>query len=110
MSSSSSSTTPIAEGKKIELDSVGSLASTTEEATAAAAATGAAVADKSSLAKQPDMGEIKAAPDADAGQWIKGYDNQTVMLAAGGLLLLFVLMKKSGGNSAQTQYIPMPFR
>jgi hypothetical protein len=107
MSSSSSSTTPIAEGKKIELDTVGSLASTTEATDAATAATGAAVADKSSLAKQPDMGEIKAAP-ADAGQWIKGYDNQTVMLVAGGAILLFVLMKKSGAGAPQTAYVPMP--
>jgi hypothetical protein len=85
----------------------GSDTTATKSADAAASATGAAVASKSTLAKQPVMDEVKALPP-DAGQWVKGIDNQTLMLVAGGAILLVVLMKKSGAASTQTAYIPMP--
>jgi hypothetical protein len=87
--------------------STSSTTKTSDAADAAAAATGAAVADKSTLAKQPAMAEVKAV-SPDAGQWVKGLDNQTLMLVAGGAILLVILMKKSGAASTQTAFIPMP--
>ena len=100
--------------KTTELSEVGTATNTSKkpatDATEAVAAVGSPATDKSALAKQPSLDvDMKASTPPPAKQWIDGFDNQTVMLAAGGALVLLVLMKSKGGaGAAQTQFIPMP--